>query len=295
MKARITKRNTNSVIVDINGKTVECALRGKLKQSTEIFVGDFAEVNTETLSIEKVYERKNRLIRPLVANIDQMFIVVSHNPIVDLFLVDQMIMSAAEKEIDTYIVINKEDQNPKDFEEQIKREYAGVVKNIIVTSAENGSGIQILKKYFANKMSVLVGQSSVGKSSLINKLTESKIQQTSELSEKIKRGINTTRTNQIFSIGGGMVIDSPGFSALSLGIINPAFLAGKYTDFLPYATECEYRSCDHIHSENCGVKKAVQEGAISQDRYKRYTILFEKYNDMWQNRYRRNKKGEKHK
>ena len=293
MVARVIKRNTKTIIAEANDKEFECSLRGKLKQkNSDILVGDFVEINEKTLSVEKVVSRKNKLIRPLVSNVDQIFIVVSNEPTPDFLLVDQMIISANELGISVYIVVNKEDLISKEFEQQVKADYNKVVKKVIVTSAKLGTGIEELKKYLDNKMSVLVGQSGVGKSSLINSLVNKNVQTEGELSSKISRGVNTTRYNKVFSVDAGLVIDSPGFSAISLGTIDPRDLASKYTDFAQYSKNCEYRTCDHIHNQNCGIKAAVENGRLSERRYKRYILLFEKYFDMWQNRYRHRKTKE---
>ena len=290
MNAQVVKCLSSECIVEQNGKMFAVSLRGKLKQhSQSVLVGDFVTLGENNIIIESVMPRKNKLIRPYVANVDQIVVVVSQKPKSDLMVVDQIIISADKQEIPVILVVNKIDISSAEFAKDIKIDYKNVVKKIVEVSAKTGENIDKLKKLLDKKLSVLVGESGVGKSSIINALL-GKNQQTGELSSKIPRGKNTTRSNEIFfGENGSKIIDSPGFSALTLGTVDPQDLWRNYTDFVPFASNCSYTSCNHIKSANCGVLQAVESGKLSKNRYERYCRLYEKYKQEWQNRYKRKK------
>ena len=290
MKAQVVKCLSNKCKVIANGKEFEVSLRGKLKDNNQsVLVGDYCLIDQNKSVIESVLPRKNKLIRPYVANVDQIVVVISQKPKSDLIIVDQIIMSANEQNIPVVLAINKMDISDIQFASEIKKDYQSVVKTIIEVSAKSGQNIEDLKSLINGKLSVLVGESGVGKSSIINSILDAN-QQIGELSIKISRGKNTTRANQIF-IGENetKIIDSPGFSALSLGAINPQELSRKYTDFAPFAAKCDYVSCNHISQPNCGVNNAVENGNLSKNRYERYCKLYTKYQAEWQNRYKHKK------
>lgn len=291
MTGQVVKCLSRECEVEQNGKRFVVALRGKLKQEPQsVLVGDFVDFDENLLVIERVLPRKNRLIRPFVANVDQVVVVVAEQPKPDLLVVDQAIIGAQKQELPVVLVVNKIDQNSQNFASEIKSDYDRVVNKIVEVSAASGEKISELKQLLKGKLSVLVGASGVGKSSLINALSTSAVQKTGDLSAKITRGKNTTRSNEIFSFNfGAKTIDSPGFSAFSLGTIEPAELARAYTDFAPYACHCAFTSCNHVSQTDCAVKQAVKSGQISKNRYERYCTLFEKYQADWQNRYRRKK------
>jgi len=291
MNAQVIKCLSSECLVEQNGKEFSVSLRGKLKKEPQsVLVGDYVMLGENNSIIESVLPRKNRLIRPFVVNVDQIVVVASEEPKSDLFVIDQIIIGAAEQNLPVLLVVNKMDISSKEFASSISSDYSKVVSKIVEVSAKTGENINELKKLLKGKLSVLVGESGVGKSSLINAIFCSEKQEIGNLSQKISRGKNTTRSNQIFACEDGIkIIDSPGFSSLSLGVIDPQELARKFIDFNPYTKQCAYTSCNHISSDGCAVKKAVQCGKISKNRYDRYCKLYQKYSDEWQNRYKRKK------
>ena len=172
----------------------------KIKQNAEFLIGDEVEFFEEggTHYITKILPRKNFLVRPKVANIDQLIIVIASVPKPDLMLVDKLIIYADSKGIDTLLVINKSDLSNKEFLEDIKKQYESVVEDILIMSAKQMRGLEGLKAKLTNKLSVFAGQSAVGKSTILNSLSAKLDLEVGDLSKKTERGKHTTRTAQIF-------------------------------------------------------------------------------------------------
>lgn len=269
MEGKVIKKNANIFTIDAGGKFYDVKPSGKTKE-TGVYVGDnvvFGE------AIEKVKIRKNLLIRPPVANLDKMFIVVSFLPKPDFALVDKMIIYCSLKDILPVIVINKIDIAPKEFVEQIEKDYSFL--EVIKVSAANKVVSSLTGKI--EGVCALTGQSAVGKSSIINSIFEQEIAEIGNLSKKTERGKQTTRIVQLFKLNKGYIADTAGFSMLDLSMISDLKkeeLASYYPDFLKARSECKYRSCLHEGGE-CGIIKGVKEGKISKNRYNNYLKILE--------------------
>lgn len=271
---------------------IKASLRGNIKRKNGILVGDLVEVEVsyDRYMIKKILPRKNSLIRPPVANIDNLVIVVSlSSPSPDFFLLDKQIVLAKFKDILPIIVINKIDLNISDITNKdlsyIKNVYGNLGFQIIEVSAKNNVGIDVLKKKLHNKISAFSGNSGVGKSSIINTIFGTN-SLTYEVAKKTNRGRHTTKHVKIYKNEDMYVLDTPGFSSYELYDIEYKELKNYYPDFLEY--KCDYLDCSHVFENEkvCGVKKAINDGKIDKNRYDRYVELFKKLKDEYDRKYK---------
>lgn len=258
----------------------ECSLRGKNRLKKIRFLpGDY--VNFEPLTnvsgvINEVLPRRNELIRPPIANVEQVVIVNSLvNP--DLWLLDKLTILALWNNINPVICFNKGDLVNEETISFYKDHYQKTNFPLIFTSTKSGRGIKELKAFLKNRISVVAGASGVGKSSLLNAIQPGFKLQTGEISEKLKRGKHTTRHVELLSLAlGGLVADTPGFSSLNLpsDIIREE-LSFLFPDFGEFRGQCKFATCLHKTEPRCGVREAVSEGQISENRYKNYLAFLE--------------------
>ena len=252
-----------------------------------MLVGDNVEIVKDEFSnnyvITKVLPRKNQIIRPKVANIDQLLIVISAVPKPDLFLVDKLIINCFINNISPVLIINKIDLISNTEINEILNQYENVVEKIILTSALNKINIADLKSFLKNKTSVFAGQSAVGKSSLLNAISPEINQATNVLSKKVERGKHTTRECTIFVLEDNILIaDTPGFSMLELDF-KFSELPSYYPEFANY--KCKFNNCSHINENGCGVIEGVNNGEINKNRYNRYVEMFKQLKTRWDKEY----------
>lgn len=294
MIARVKEIVLNEYILENieNNSEFKASLRGNIKRKNGILVGDLVEVEVsyDRYMIKKILPRKNSLIRPPVANIDNLVIVVSlSTPSPDFFLLDKQIVLAKFKDILPIIVINKIDLNISDITNKdlsyIKNVYGNLEFQIIEVSAKNNIGIDVLKEKLHNKISAFSGNSGVGKSSIINKIFGTN-SLTFEVAKKTNRGRHTTKHVKIYKNEDMYVLDTPGFSSYELYDIEYKELKNYYPDFLE--CKCDYLDCSHVFENEkvCGVKKAINDGRIDKNRYDRYVELFKKLKDEYDRKYK---------
>ncbi len=275
------------VVKTIDGQIIKCFPRGKLKQNGSIFIGDIVDIVVDKEGIiENVRPRKSQLVRPYVSNIDGIVIVLAPLPKPDMLLVDKLIIGSVEQDITPIICVNKADlQGVDQVVEQVVKDYESLAK-IIVISTQTGQGIDQLKAEIQGKYVCLAGQSAVGKSSLINTILGFDKMKTDGLSAKGDRGKNTTRHIEIIELDDGTKIaDTCGFNMLEMPLFDPSHLSSYYVDFEEFLIQCKFKGCNHDQEEICGVKKAVQEGKLSQQRYDRYLQLYKDIKKRWERRY----------
>ena len=275
--------------------------RGKFKNEEIIpLVGDMVEItllsedqisnsekNNATIDavIERILPRKNSLKRPKVANVDQIiFILSAKHPKPDLLMLDKQLAYAEFIGIEPIIIINKMDLANC---EEIKKLYTQVGYKTLIASAKEIIGIDEIKEILRNKTSVFSGNSGVGKSSIINAIYGFNKTEEGEVSKKNKKGKNTTTDTKLYEIEENTFIaDTPGFSSFEISEIESSELDKCFIEFKEKIKNCEFIGCTHIKEENCGIKEAVKNGEISEDRYERYCTIYEELKDKEKNRWK---------
>ena len=269
MTGLVLKKNADKFDVMVNEQVFTCVARN-LKEKG-IFVGDKVEID-ENNTIYKVLERKNLLIRPPLANLDTMIIVVALIPKPDFLLVDKLIIFCTVNGIKPVLCLNKKDLS-QDFIKEVKESYQKVCELVVISTFD--SSVQELKKHICG-ITALAGQSAVGKSSIINALLGEDKALIGSFSKKVDRGKQTTRLVQLYEIEKGKFLaDTAGFSKLDESLLNidEFELKSYYPEFIEPAYKCKYKSCLHLTSKDCGVYEAVKSGEISKLRYENYKIL----------------------
>lgn len=210
-----------------------------------------------------------------MANLTQIILVVSMKlPKPDLLLLDKQLVYAEYMDIKPIICLNKIDLEDEEKIEYIYNLYSKIGYTVIKTDAKNNVGVDQIKKYLQNNITAFSGNSGVGKSTLINSILGKQIAEEGNISSKNKRGKNTTTQVLLYKIGeNSYIADTPGFSTFDISEIEKSDLAKYFIEFRPYLAECEYVDCSHKKEENCGIKRSVQEGKISKDRYERFCEL----------------------
>lgn len=278
MQGRIIKIVSNVYTVDTENGVYNCVVRKRIKNDVKPVVGDIVEVleTCDAFVIDDLYDRKNSLIRPYVANVDAAVIVVSPKPKPDFLLVDKVIVNAIDENIEPIIVCNKSDVSKLDLSEYKN-------SKVFYTSAKTSDGIKELKNYLSNKTVCLIGQSAVGKSSLINAMANLNLQ-TGGLAKKTERGKHTTRQTELIKCDDFWVIDTCGFSLLNTIDIKPEELRLYYEEFLSYADGCRYHGCTHTTEPDCEIIRRVGVD-IPKGRYERYVEIFKELEEKRRKKY----------
>lgn len=272
-------------IMGEDSKEYICVARGNLK-GDGIFVGDKVEFNVidGQPTIEQIQKRKNQLVRPPLANLDQLIIVIAEVPAPDYMIVDKLILFSLCYGIKPIIVVNKKDID-KTVGNYIKKAYENVVEHIFFTNAITGDGVEDVKRAMNGKLSAFAGQSAVGKSALVNKIMSKHLSRVGEISIKNQKGKNTTRHCEIFFEDDIMITDTAGFTSLDEKLLPIAYfeLPYYYPDFVKYLEGCKYKSCVHINEseKECAIKQSVRAGLIDKDRYLRYKEIYKILNEKW--------------
>ncbi|MDK2990997.1 MAG: ribosome biosis GTPase / thiamine phosphate phosphatase [Clostridiales bacterium] len=257
----------------------DCKARGKFRKLNIIpMVGDKVRIKVlddGTGVIDEIMPRRNELARPPVANVDQMIAVVAvTQPEPNLLQLDKLILAAEKQQLDIIICINKIDLDDGMVRcKAINKVYKMVGYNVVYTSVtEPVRGIEDVKRFLRGKISVIAGQSGVGKSSIINAICGQNRMAVGEISAKAGLGKHTTRHVELLAVDGGMIADTPGFSAFELRLTKEE-AAAFYREFSSYAAECHFRNCLHLKEPDCAVRQAVEQGLIDRGRYERYVYI----------------------
>lgn len=276
---RIIKATGGFYYVSCPSGVYEARARGLFrKENITPYVGDYVTVQTDGDAgyIMSVLERKNFLVRPPLANIDQLIIASSFSdPQPNLYVMDKLIAVAEHKDITPVIVFTKKDLLNMPSLVDI---YGGAGFSVLSASALTGEGIDELKRILAGKVSAFAGNSGVGKSSLLNAVDEKLLLRTGEISAKLGRGRHTTRHVELFETpGGGFVADTPGFSSVDtdrLEIIYKEELQHCFREFSDYIGKCRFVGCSHTTEKGCAVLDAVSRGLIAPSRHGSYTAMY---------------------
>ncbi|MDR1002375.1 MAG: ribosome small subunit-dependent GTPase A [Oscillospiraceae bacterium] len=258
----------------------ECRARGIHRKNGIVpTVGDRCtfSVNEGLCMVESIEERKNLLVRPPLANLDKLFIVVSLcDPAPNLLLIDRLTVCAEDKSIEPVIVFTKLDMGDV---EEVKSIYdSSGIKTICVDYRSN-SGIDLIKREMKDVISGFAGNSGVGKSTLLNAIEPSLNCETGEISKKLGRGRHTTRSSELYNLSfGGKIADTPGFSSFDMNmydITDKDNLKYCFTEFEEYIHSCKFGSCTHVCEQGCAVIEAVESGKISKSRHNSYCVMFD--------------------
>ncbi len=280
-------------LTETGEKLYECRAKGIFrKDKIKPLVGDNAliQVTSEEKglgNIQRILPRKNRLIRPEVANIDQALIIFAMaEPQPNLNLLDRFLVMMEMQGIDTAICFNKLDIVTKEEEERLLATYEKCASEVLFVSSRENIGMDQICQLLEGRTSVLAGPSGVGKSSILNKIFPEAASQTGEVSEKIGRGKHTTRHSELFCVGEGTYLfDTPGFSSLRVPEIEKEELKNYFTEFAPYEGGCRFMGCTHTHEPDCKVKEALDQEQISPVRYENYVQMYEELKEWERHKY----------
>ncbi len=263
----------------------ECKAKGVFrKDNIKPLVGDDVEIqiiSTEEMTgnICTILPRKSSLIRPAVANIDQAMIIFAlRKPDVNLNLLDRFLIQMEQQALNTIICFNKADLEQTDgpSSARLAEIYSQAGYQTLVVSATEDESIDKVLQFLKGKTTTVAGPSGVGKSTLINRLQTGTQMQTGAISTKIERGKHTTRHSQLIPITDDTyILDTPGFSSLSVFDMEKEELESYYPEFAPLTDGCKFTGCSHLHEPICGVRKGLEEGKVSRERYDNYKLIYQ--------------------
>lgn len=280
-KGVIIKALSGFYYVQTEKGVISCRARGRFRaDGTSPLVGDRVSVLVEGSGkgrVESVEPRRNWFVRPAVANVDAIvFAAANTNPVTDPFLIDRVSVIAGAADCELIVCINKTDI---DAAEELFDIYSRAGFTVIRTSAETGEGIDELREALKGKVSAFTGNSGVGKSSLINRLLPDADIPTGEVSDRLGRGKHTTRHVELYALDNeSFVADTPGFASFDIEMMQPIAkeeLQHLFIEFEPYIGQCRFLDCAHLKEPDCAVRHAVDEGKISEVRYKSYQRLYD--------------------
>ena len=308
MKATIIQNISNQYkVIDEEDKVHICTARGKLKNNNKVLnkreesalklATNYGKINTltpvagdkveiENEAITKIYDRTNFIKRPKIANVTQVVFVVSlKEPEPDILMLDKQLAFAENIGLKSIIVLNKCDLADSS---NLKHIYEKVGYPVLEMQAKNNVGVDKLKDYLKENITVFSGNSGVGKSTIINSLFGKNITEEGLVSEKNKRGKNTTTAVTLYELEkDAYIADTPGFSTFDINEIDYKDLDKEFIDFIPFIQDCRYVGCSHIHEneKECGVKRAVLDGKISKSRYENFVKIYKELEENYKRRY----------
>ena len=266
----------------------ECRAKGIFrKDHRKPLVGDNVEISVldkekKLGNVDELLPRKNELIRPAVANVDQALVVfAASSPKPNLNLLDRFLISMQQKSVPVQICFNKADLVNGEELSRLAKIYENCGCGVLFASVLERSGLEELKKLLEGKTTVVAGPSGVGKSSLTNYLQPKAAMEVGEVSQKIDRGKHTTRHTELIWIWRDTYfLDTPGFSSLYLQNLLREELKDYFPEFEPYENDCRFQGCMHISEPDCAVKKALADGKIHSSRYDNYLLLAEELKNV---------------
>ena len=281
LTGRIIRSISGFYDVQTSSGLVNCRARGILRKDGQSpLTGDMVEITVERGKgmVERILPRRNRFVRPAVANLDALVVFAANvNPVTEPFLIDRVAAIAGDQEVPVVLCINKCDLDPA---LDLAKIYNAAGFTVICASAQTGEGVEELRQLLRGKLTAFTGNSGVGKSSMLNRLCPELALPVGEVSEKLGRGRHTTRHVELYTLEEGTyVADTPGFSSFDtdqMDVILKENLQYAFPDFGPYIGQCQFHDCSHRKEPGCAVTKAVEEGALEQTRYDSYLRLYEK-------------------
>lgn len=307
MTGTIVKTFGRYYTVAHDGGRINCVLRGRIKSdvrlkrfSEPVAVGDvvdFARSTDETGVIESIHERRNAFTRKdggrskedlIAANLDLIVVIQSFaRPRLNLRFVDRLIVRGEKEGIAVALCVNKADLAEAGAADGIARYYRGAAVPVYIACAATGEGIDELRAAVAGRAAIFVGNSGVGKSSILNRLYPGLDLRTNEISESTGKGRHTTtNAEMVMAPDGTRIIDTPGLREFGLMDIEPHRLGEYFMEFPRYAKSCSFRPCSHDHEPGCAVRRRVERGTISEERYISYLNILASLRENHENRYR---------
>lgn len=301
-------KNTGSwyTVKTDNGQLIDCKLKGNfrlkgIRSTSPVAVGDFVQIVTNaegTAMITAIDDRKNYIIRKspnlskqsqiIAANLDQAFLLVTIKyPETSTIFIDRFLAGAEAYRIPVVLVFNKTDllnEEEHHYQQMMMNLYETVGYHCVEISAETGQGMEVIDALLAQKVTLLSGNSGVGKSTLINVLIPHAEQRTAEISDAHGTGIHTTTFSEMIALPhGGYVIDTPGIKGFGTFDIEPEELTSYFKEIFAFSKDCKFNNCTHTHEPGCAVRTAVENHYISESRYQSYLSMLD---DKEENKYR---------
>lgn len=271
-----------------DGSTYECKAKGIFRnQKIKPLVGDFVQMEVldgEALTgnISAILPRKNALIRPAVANVDQVMVFFAvKDPEPNLNLLDRFLIMMAKQDVEVKICFTKTDLSDEAASEKLQGIYEPAGYDVYFVSVYEKEGVARIQEALSGKTTVLAGPSGVGKSSFLNEIKPDAGMETGEISAKIRRGKHTTRHSEFFAVDQDtFLLDTPGFSSIYLNDISELELKDYFAEFTPFEPECRFIGCVHVGERDCGVKDALEAGKIASVRYENYKLLYQELKEQ---------------
>ena len=288
MRGKIIKGIAGFYYVDDGtGVLVQCRAKGVFRnRNLKPLVGDNVEfdlLDEKDMegNVTEILPRKNALVRPAAANVDQALVVFAlTHPDPNLNLLDRFLVMMEAQQVPVIICFNKADLAGEKEEERYRFIYETAGYEGLFVSALANRGLDQVRERLAGKTTVFAGPSGVGKSSLTNRLFPEAAMETGDISQKIKRGRHTTRHSELFSLGNGTyLMDTPGFSSMYIEDMEADELKNYFPEFSPWEDGCRFLGCVHMGEKVCGVKEAVAEGKIGKSRYENYRLMYQELKD----------------
>ena len=282
MQGKIIKGIAGFYYVQTTEGLYECKAKGIFrKEKIKPLVGDDVEISVtdedkKTGNVDQILPRKNTLIRPAVANIDQVLVIfAAASPKPNLNLLDRFLVSMEKQGVPAVICFNKQDMVEEEEQHRLRHIYENSGCRVLFTCAEKNQGIRQVRELLNGKTTAVAGPSGVGKSTMVNLLAPEAQMETGEISKKIDRGKHTTRHSEILLVGERTYIcDTPGFTSLAVWDMEKEELKDYFREFAEYEGQCRFQGCTHTHEPGCRVKEALDEGKISRQRYDNYLEMY---------------------
>lgn len=279
--------------LDTGDEVYACRARGIFrKRGLKPLPGDYAKAEVtdpadREASITEICPRRNALIRPAAANVDQAVLFFSlHDPEPDPLLLDRFLILMERQQVPVVLCFNKQDLGTEEELRYWRRIYEPCTGRVLTLSASGGEGTEEVRALLAGKTTILAGPSGTGKSTLTNAVQSSVTMETGEISRKLKRGRHTTRRAELIRFDADTwICDTPGFTALETPFMEKEELQHCFPEFRPYLGSCRFQGCAHMAEPDCRVKEALSRGEISEERYKNYRFMYQELADMEKRRY----------
>jgi len=288
-----------------DGRIVPCRIQGKfrlgtLKLTNPVAVGDRVQVNIEgeedlVGTIREINDRSNYVLRQsprkkhfvhlIASNIDQAVCIVSlHQPKIKVGFIDRFLLMTEPYDIPVIIVFNKSDLNREEDQEYLtylRTVYENIGYQTLLTSSETGEGIEDLKTILKDNLTLIAGQSGVGKSTLVNTLAPTLDLRTQEISDYSGKGMHTTTFAEIHELPfGGQIIDTPGIKTLGFNYLEEMDVAHNFREFFQLSSDCKFGDCMHRNEPECAVKDALESGSVAHMRYENYLTILQEIEDQ---------------